>query len=138
MALAAAKPNSVTGGDFLPGCTRTIPNSCSLPSWHNALLHVGSSDSALAFVYTVVRSPDGQLPHRMPPKRKTKDAPSPSRPAVSRARTTRASKASPAADGNDQESDALPRRPAKKARKAGPKAAWLDEDLDDDFEKPGR
>ncbi|KAL2019103.1 hypothetical protein VTK56DRAFT_10054 [Thermocarpiscus australiensis] len=70
----------------------------------------------------------------MPPKRK---AASPNVPPVSRARSAKAAKASPATDGNDQESDFLAPRPAKRARRAPSRAAKLGEDLDDDFEYGG-
>ncbi|KAK4038124.1 6d24efdd-47e8-48fc-a4f6-c9a3cf6d6fdb [Parachaetomium inaequale] len=67
----------------------------------------------------------------MPPKRKAKDAASPTRQPGPRARSTRISKASPATDGN--ESDALPARPGKRARKTTSRPAKQDDDLDDDF-----
>ncbi|KAK4132907.1 hypothetical protein BT67DRAFT_64683 [Trichocladium antarcticum] len=73
----------------------------------------------------------------MPTKRKTKEvqATSPKRPPP--ARSTRASKGSPATDGNEQDDFHVLPKPAKRARGAAARAAKADEDLDDDFEHVG-
>jgi hypothetical protein len=74
----------------------------------------------------------------MPPKRKSKDAPSSNNPPPSRARVDGASKRSSAPDGNDQDSDAFVPKPAKRARKAPARTARLDANIDDELADIGR
>ncbi|SPQ27575.1 6d24efdd-47e8-48fc-a4f6-c9a3cf6d6fdb [Thermothielavioides terrestris] len=72
----------------------------------------------------------------MAPKRKTRDAATPDRAAVSRGRSKQVSKPSPASDGN--ESELLISRPAKRARGAAARAARREDNSDDDWGNYGR